>query len=391
MSIALKTLCSENGNIFKLTLRAGGNGYRNTVTWVYVLEDDSIIPYFHGSELAVTSGIRAVTDPGWLAELVRKLTERGAAGLVINTGKYVFAIPKELQILCDSLDFPLLTMPWEIHMTEMIQTFCTRIIQDRQDSALMDQALTDAICQTGDPEEIRAVLGAHYDLEGKFTVLLIHTNRQSDEIWKPEGREYVFINSLRRFKTMNGLTRSKFGVIEFENDQVMVANNVDTRLMPELLRIVSEVYRDAARAKALFIGIGSEVTGLENIARSFQRAQAATRMALFRNETAVRFEDMGFYKILFSVKDEGVLRSYADDVLAPLEADAASKEDNLALLRAYIENDRSLERTAEALYLHRNTVNYRLQKLRTLADTPLKTVEDLFPYQVALAIRDTEI
>lgn len=391
MSITLKTLCTENDNIFKLSLRAGRNGFRNAVTWVYVLEDDSIIPYFHGSELAVTSGIRAASDPEWLGELVRRLGDSGAAGLVINTGKYVFDIPKEVLDLCDAREFPLLTMPWEIHTTEMIQTFCTRIIRERQDSVLMDKALTDAVDKRGDEAAYREILGRHYDLGGKFTVILIHTSRTDEEIWRPEGREYVFINRLRRFKTMHAMASAKFGVIDYDNDQLMVANNVDKRMLPELIDIILQVYQDAVRARALFIGVGNEVTGLENINRSFQRATAAMRMALYRDVPTVKFEEMGFYKILFSVKDEEVLYAYADEHLAPLEADGAERGEFLELLKAYIENDRSLERTAEALYLHRNTVNYRLQKMKGLLDSPLKTVEDLFPYQVALAIRDMEL
>lgn len=388
MSIALKTLCSENDNIFRLTLKAGHSGVRNTVSWVYMLEDDSIIPYFHGSELAVTSGIRAGSDPDWLGRLVRLLYERGAAGLVVNTGKYVFRIPADVAELCDELGFPLLTMPWEIHMTEMIQTFCTRIIQDRHESVLLDKALADALRRTGDPERNRQVLGSHYDPDGSFTVILIHTNRTSEDIWRPEGREYVFINSLRRFKTMNSMSGSKFGVIELDGDQVMVANNVERSKMPELIRIILDVYRDAVENKALFLGVGTEVRGIENIGGSFQRATVAMRMALYKNVPFIRFEEMGFYKILFSVRDEEVLYSYADELLSPLDAEGASKGDYVELLREYIKNDRSLERTAEALYLHRNTVNYRLQKLRALLDSPLKTAEDLFPFEVALMIRD---
>lgn len=61
-----------------------------------------------------------------------------------------------------------------------------------------------------------------------------------------------------------------------------------------------------------------------------------------------------------------------------------------SFLRAYIRNDRSLEKTAADLYLHRNTVNYQIQKLKKILHSPLKTAEDLFPYYVALSIRDME-
>ena len=390
MALPLKTLCAENDNQFKLSLRAGGNGFRNAVTWVHMVEDAYIIPYFHGSELAVTTGIKAASDPLWLNDLARELKGRGAAGLIVNTGKYIFDIPQEVLRYCEEQEFPLLTMPWEIHVTEMLQAFCTRIIQERSESALFDKALEDALLKRGSEEEYREILSRYYDLNGKFTVILIHISRIDENIEKMQGIEHVFINRLRRFKTINEMTASKFGLINHDNYQLIVANNVDRSQMPGLLKIILDIYEDAAKARALFVGVGIEVTGLSNISRSFHRARTAMRMAVYRNAPYIRFEDMGFYKILFSVKDEDVLSAYADEILAPIEGNGAKHQGYMELLQAYIQNDRSLERTAAALYLHRNTVNYRIQKMKTLLDSPLKTVEDLFPYQVALAIRDME-
>jgi DNA-binding PucR family transcriptional regulator len=136
--------------------------------------------------------------------------------------------------------------------------------------------------------------------------------------------------------------------------------------------------------------VGIEVQGLSNIHKSFHRARTAMKMAMYRNVPFIQFEEMGFYKILFSVKDEEVLYSYANEILAPLDAYDSGNHNYIELLKVYIQNDRSLEKTAAAMYLHRNTVNYRIQKMKTLLNSPLKTVEDLFPFQVALAIRDME-
>ena len=228
-------------------------------------------------------------------------------------------------------------------------------------------------------------------MNGKFTVILIHISRIDENIEKMQGIEYAFINRLRRFKTINEMTSSKFGLLNHDNCQLIVANNVDRTQMPGLMKIILDIYEDAAKAHALFVGVGIEVTGLSNINKSFNRAHTAMRMAVYRNVPYIHFEDMGFYKILFSVKDEDILSAYADEILAPIEGDGAKRQGYIELLQAYIQNDRSLERTAAALYLHRNTVNYRIQKMKTLLNSPLKTVEDLFPFQVALAIRDMDI
>lgn len=390
MSLTLRTLCTERDNQFKITLRAGGNGFRNAVTWVHVVEDDYVIPFFHGSELVVTTGIKTASDPGWLSGLVRELHARRVAGLIVNTGKYILDIPEEVLAFCDEAEFPLLTMPWEIHVTEMLQTFCTRIIQERQDNEQFDKALTDAVFRRGDEAAWREVLGRHFDPDGTFVAIVLRTGRGGGEGEEDGGAEFSFINRLRRFKTIHHRAASaKFGLLPMDDCQLLAVNNVDRSMMPELLSIIRESYRAAEKAGKLAIGVGTEVNGLANLSRSYQRAEAAMRMAACRRAPCVRFEDMGFYKILFSVKDDEILHAYAAGLLGPLEEGDRGRE-NIELLTAYIDNDRSLERTAEALYLHRNTVNYRLQKLKTLLDSPLKTVEDLFPYQVALAIRDME-
>ena len=99
---------------------------------------------------------------------------------------------------------------------------------------------------------------------------------------------------------------------------------------------------------------------------------------------------MGFYKILFSLKDDDLLTAYAEEILGPLEEYEKNHQGYMELLKSYIEHDRSLEKTAEALFLHRNTVNYRIQKIKTILNNPLKTLNDLFPFQVAFAIREME-
>lgn len=390
MSQTLRNLYTEDDNPFKLQLLAGRNGYRNAVTWVYMIEDDSIIHYFRGSELAVTTGIKTAEDPQWLGSIVRELCGRGAAGLIVNTGKYILEIPQDVRDFCDREEFPLLTMPWEISVTDMLQSFCTRIIQEQQDSALFDKALDDAVHRRGNREECQEILSRYYDLEGSFNVFTIRTGQIDEDIRIDQSMEYRLINRLRRHKTIHSMREAKFGLLTKDNYQLMVMNNVERKHVPELLDIILDVYREAAKAGELSVGVGVEVRGLDGISKSYLRAQTAMRMAAYRHVPYVRFEEMGFYRILFSVKEEDILYAYANELLAPLEGEGAKSQGYLELLKAYIENDRSLERTAEALYLHRNTVNYRLQKIKSLLNSPLKTAEDLFPFQLALAIRDIE-
>ncbi len=87
----------------------------------------------------------------------------------------------------------------------------------------------------------------------------------------------------------------------------MVLHTLDPALLPEIRNIILDTYQDAARAQVLHMGVGIEVQGISNIHKSYDRAVTAVRMAMYRKETFIRFEDMGFFKILFSVQDKDIL------------------------------------------------------------------------------------
>lgn len=390
MSTILKNLYTENNNPFKLSLCAGQNSIRNTVTWVYMVEDEYLIPYFYGTELAVTTGVKMAQDSSWLMTLVQKLSERHLSGLIVNIGKYVTEIPQDVLDFCNTHDFPLFIMPWEIKITELIQTFCMSIMKERHDSMLHDNAMQDAILRRGNLEESKELLSKYYDLNGTFTVILIRCKLSGEEMRQFYNIEYLFLNRIRRFKTQHDLKGSRFGIIRQEQYELIILNNTDFQFFPEIRNLIFELYEDALKAHALFIGAGIEVQGISQIHKSFLRAQAAIRMAMYQDKPFIRYKEMGFYKILFSLKNPEVLYSYADEILSPLDVQEMKTQGYLDLLKAYIKNDRSLEKTAAAMYLHRNTVNYRIQKMKTLLNCPLKTAEDLFPYQVALMIRDIQ-
>ena len=391
MAVTLKRLYRENSAGFRLSLSAGQNGINNVVSWVYMLEDEFIIPYFHGSELAVTTGMKYAADSGWLLALVRRLHENNVAGLIVNTGKFIRRLPQDVVDYCNACDFPVFTMPWEIRITDLLQSLCVQIRNDQQESAVHDRAMRDAIQKRENVTEYTDTLGRFYDLDGPFTVFCIYLRQQSQNaIEENQNREYLLETRIRHLKQTRALSNVHIGIVTYESYLLLVFNNAPQQMLDLITDLILDVYADAAKARNLFVGVGIEVNGLADIDKSYNRAATAMRMAMYRGLPVVRFEDMGIYKILFSVKDEDILYSYADEILAPLDRYDQKNHSFIELLKTYIREDRSLAGTAEALFMHRNTVNYQIQKMKELLGSPLKTVEDLLPYQVALAIRDME-
>lgn len=130
MSTTLKELY-ENNNIFKLNLCAGHKGISNTVTWVYYSEDTTTTNFIKGNELVLTTCL-ANSNSSDLLNYINNLIKNNASGLIINTGKYIKKIPKSVIDLCNKKNFPLFTMPWEIHLVDIMQSFSNEIILNNQ-------------------------------------------------------------------------------------------------------------------------------------------------------------------------------------------------------------------------------------------------------------------
>jgi DNA-binding PucR family transcriptional regulator len=116
------------------------------------------------------------------------------------------------------------------------------------------------------------------------------------------------------------------------------------------------------------------------------------KMAMGTNRVIAKFDEMGFFKILYSIEDAEILSSYTNEILGSLlEYDKLHNTAYIDTLRSYIKNDRSIIRVAEDTFTHRNTVNYRIQKIKRIIGCELKNAEELFTYQVAFYIKDMEL
>ena len=76
MAIRFQELYDETSKQYQLRLLAGERGMDSVVSWVHMVEDETIVSRFGGTELAVTTGIKAGTQ-GWLLHLAASMKKAG--------------------------------------------------------------------------------------------------------------------------------------------------------------------------------------------------------------------------------------------------------------------------------------------------------------------------
>ncbi|MGH9103874.1 MAG: helix-turn-helix domain-containing protein [Acidimicrobiales bacterium] len=105
------------------------------------------------------------------------------------------------------------------------------------------------------------------------------------------------------------------------------------------------------------------------------------------SDRVVQVPDLGVLNLLMHVEDAAELTEFARGRLGPLRAYDARCGAHLAeTLRTYIEQRCSTARTAESLFVHHNTVTYRLSRVRDLTGCDPASLDTLLEYQLAFLI-----
>ena len=134
------------------------------------------------------------------------------------------------------------------------------------------------------------------------------------------------------------------------------------------------------------IGVGGRCPEPPDFPRSLREAQRAVRLqrATASPESATRFEDLGVYKLLADLGDvdsvEGFERRWLGRLL---DYDAAKGTKLVETVAAYVECGGNYDATADALYVHRSTLRYRLQRLREISGLDLNDPDTRFNLQLA--------
>ncbi|WP_277585033.1 PucR family transcriptional regulator [Psychrobacillus antarcticus] len=141
--------------------------------------------------------------------------------------------------------------------------------------------------------------------------------------------------------------------------------------------------------KTFLIGIGQQYKDINLLYKSFSEANEMIRLMQQLNEKndISHFEDYSVYHLL----DSNVSVPELDDFLQKclgnvLEHDKMHVTSYIDTLENYFYNNQNVSETSKAMYLHRNTLIYRIEKIKEILNTDLKNAEELLRIQIALKI-----
>ena len=138
---------------------------------------------------------------------------------------------------------------------------------------------------------------------------------------------------------------------------------------------------------AVSMGVGRVQSGPTGIRQSHQEAKQALTMGrrLHGPGRLTRFDDLGVYRLLFAAQDLPELRSFHDEALGTLvRYDQEHGADLIRTLEAFFAARCGPKEAATLLGVHRNTVLYRLERIRELAGLDLDDADVRLRLHLAL-------
>lgn len=135
------------------------------------------------------------------------------------------------------------------------------------------------------------------------------------------------------------------------------------------------------------VGIGTIVMGIKDLAHSFKEAQVALEVGkVFDNErTIVSYDNLGIARLVYQLPTT-LCEMFLKEVFKKGSIDSLDQE-TLFTIQKFFENNLNVSETSRKLFVHRNTLVYRLEKIKKLTGLDLREFEDAIVFKVALMVR----
>lgn len=372
MAVELKDLYAAISPQYPVRLHTD-SCFGKMIAWMHVVEDIEFIASLHGEELVFYSGL-SCTSEEWLKRYITELDRHHAGGLIMSfRGEETFS--QEIIDYCNEIRFPVFSAAWTTPYIDIMRLFAEILLKNEQRETNLIASFKNAIYY---PENEGSYL-SHFERNGflrdmEYIVIIISCHTYDDEAGNAR------LDKIE--KSMRFILEKMIAYEEHGRLIILAAGSALSRIQEEFGRL-------CRNDSNVYAGIGTVAEGVRDIHRSHENAYTAyqlTKTAIPKN--LLYYDELGIYKILADTKEASIYPEFVQETLGELmKYDEENHTDYMEILEAYFENDCCAVHTAQALYCHKNTLSYKLDKIRRILGYDILKNENRVKIMVAIYIR----
>ena len=191
----------------------------------------------------------------------------------------------------------------------------------------------------------------------------------------------VSANDISAFDVIQNLFPDK------QKDFVFNISESDIVLVKEIKSGIETKDLEKLARSIVVVGIGTVVTGIKDLARSFREAQAALEVGkVFDTEKLiVSYDNLGIARIIYQLPTT-LCEMFLKEVFKKGSIESLDQE-TLFTIQKFFENNLNVSETSRKLFVHRNTLVYRLEKIKKLTGLDLREFDHAIIFKVALMVK----
>ena len=174
-----------------------------------------------------------------------------------------------------------------------------------------------------------------------------------------------------------------------ENDIVLVKeikSTVESKDLENLARSISDTLSSEFYTR-VNVGIGTAVTSIKELARSFKEAQRALEVGKVfdTDKVIVSYDNLGIARLIYHLPTT-LCDTFLHEVFKRGSIESLDHE-TLFTIQKFFENNLNVSETSRKLFVHRNTLVYRLEKIKKLTGLDLREFDHAIIFKIALMVK----
>lgn len=184
-------------------------------------------------------------------------------------------------------------------------------------------------------------------------------------------------------------TKQKDFVTAVDEKSIILVKELKEKDSKEEIDQISKHIYDTLSAEAMtsvYVAIGTVVNDLKNVSASYKEAKMALEVGKIfeENKKIVNYGQLGIGRLIYQLPAP-LCKMFINEVLHGLSMDQFDEE-TLTTVNKFFENNLNVSETSRQLYIHRNTLVYRLDKLQKMTGLDLRNFDDAIIFKIMLMV-----
>ena len=196
------------------------------------------------------------------------------------------------------------------------------------------------------------------------------------------------INCLDQVKDFLGNDKKEFVTAVDENNVVVVKDLTEENEAQDIERMAGDIvnYLKKEGMPNVRIAYGTPVNEIKDVSRSYKEAKMALDVGkiFFDDRSVIAYGQLGIGRLIYQLPIP-LCKMFIKEIFDGKSMDDIDEE-TLATINKFFENSLNVSETSRQLFIHRNTLVYRLDKLQKTTGLDLRIFEDAITFRIALMV-----